>query len=217
MLNNSRDRALYEKAKGMFEGATPTISYLREEANIVNNNGVYQFTFNEQTGVTRPTERKLSIKDAFLANMIWLFTLVEAKTKPGSGVLMTYPNPVEIAKAGTSSADELEAIYNGTLKAQVDQDLIFDGIDTRRFRVVSATQLNAINDKEQQDYAAGGLLVEPNLVLNGSRKNIFTLQLPAFDSSVTPNMAATLATHNIRVVLVFGGYYIPGGAGLLKK
>ena len=210
---NTRNRALYEKALGLFPNTLPTISYLREEVDLVNNNGVYKFTFNEQAGV-KPTERKLSIKDAFVANELGIFLLVEHKDKPGSGVLMTYPNALELAKAGTSSAEDTEALYNGWLRAQVDQSVLFEAIDTRRFRRVGDTQLSAINDKDEQHYAHGMLQIEPNIVLVGSRRNELTLQLPQFN--VTPNIAATNATHKVKAVIICSGYYIPGGAALAK-
>lgn len=214
-MNNSRDRALYETAKAKFPGATPTLSFLREEVVLTNNNGTYNFTFNEQYGIPKPTERKLSIKDAFISNVAWLFLLVEHKDKPGSGVLMTYPNPVDLARGGTNSAEDTEALYNGNLKIQIDQSVIYDAIDTRRFRRVGNTQLNAINDKDEQEYQHGGLMLEPNIILVGSRKNQVTLNLPRFNSAM--NIAATAANMEVKAVLVLGGYYIPGGAGLVKE
>jgi hypothetical protein len=162
----------------------------------------------------KATERKLSIKDAFVANTAWLGLVVEHKDKIGSGVIMTYPNPVELAKGGTNSADDTEALYNGQLRIQVDQNVIYDAIDTRRFRRVGNTQLNAINDKDEQEYSHGGLMLEPNIVLVGSRKNEITLQLPRFE--VAPNIAATAANMQVKAVLILSGYYIPGGAGLVK-
>ncbi|QIX59707.1 hypothetical protein HER32_00255 [Hymenobacter sp. BT18] len=222
MNGPSRDRALYEKAKQMSKNATPTMGFLREEIVLANNNNTYRFGFNEQRSGIRGSEKMLSIKDSFIANRLQLGILVERKTKPGTGVIMTFPNPVVVATAGTTSATDLEVIFNGQLKAQIDQEVLMDGFSTRRFRFVPSTQqqtgaANANNIAlSEQRFGDGQVEVEPNIILVGTKRNEFTITLPQFDPSVTPNIAATDAAFDVRLVLELSGFHIPGGAALTK-
>jgi hypothetical protein len=217
-LSSSRDRTLYEKVQSMTpKGSVPTMATLREERVLVNNNGTYTFDFNEQKSGIRPTEALLSIKDAFVANAMSLSILVERKAKPGTGVLYHYPNPHEVVKAGTVNWTDLEAIYNGQLKAQIDQQVMMDKFPTRRFRyapqntgIVSGGDVGVL-----QSSAVDGLVpAEPNLILRGTKKNIFTLTVPTFESGQTTAIAATDPAFDVRVVLELNGFIIPGGANL---
>ncbi|MDO7873679.1 hypothetical protein Q5H93_02960 [Hymenobacter sp. ASUV-10] len=215
---STRDRALYDKVLKMApQGTIPTLATLREEAVLVNNNGVYTFEFNEQRAGVRKTETLLSIKDAFVANRIGLKLLVERKTKPGSGVLLAFPCQHALVQAGAVSAQDLEAFFNGTLKVQIDQQVMMDRFSTRRFRHVPQTPgivvAEAFTGPSQSSADDGMVNVEPNLVLRGTKKNTFTLSVPTFDG-VAAAWAAVDAAFDVRVVLLLDGFIIPGGAGL---
>lgn len=218
----SRDRALYEKAQKMTPaGTTPTMGYLRQEVVLQNNQTNYRFDFNPQTSQPRPTERPLSIKDAFIANQMRLGILVERKTKPGSGVVYPFPNAQQIEKAVAAAAiggtvEDLECVFNAALKVQFDQEVLVDAMNTNRFRAVPTTAAAAGSSTMNEAHWRNGLVdVEPNFIISGTRRNEFTLTLPAFQ--VTPSIAATDAAFDVRVVLELYGFHIPGGAGLAKK
>lgn len=216
---SSRDRALYDKVLKMApKGTIPTLATLREERVLVNNNGTYVFEFNEQRANVRATENLLSIKDAFVANSMSLGILVERKTKPGTGVLLHYPSQHMLLQAGATSPIDLEAVFNGFLKAQIDQQVMMDKFSTRRFRYVPQNAGIAVAENiagTVQSSPVDGLVnVEPNLILRGTKKNIFTLTIPTFDAGATTSIAAIDAAFDVRVVLELNGFIIPGGAGL---
>src|SRR5689334_17283453 len=131
---NSRE--LLQRANEKFPGGSATLSFLRQQVELKNNQTTLLFDFDgNQPGVS--TERKLSSKDGFFAHSLGLYLLIEDSAKPGSGVLQSYPNyQTIIRKAGilVANASDLEALYNGQMKAQIDQTVVFDGLDTRRFR-----------------------------------------------------------------------------------
>ncbi|GAA4366849.1 hypothetical protein GCM10023185_38270 [Hymenobacter saemangeumensis] len=218
--NNGRDRALYEKVLKMApKGSVPTLATLREERVLVNNNGTYTFEFNEQRAGQRPTETLLSLKDMFVANSIALGILVERKTKPGTGVVHRYPSMHVVAQAGATNATDLESIFNGHLKAQIDQQVMMDKFSTRRFRhVPQGSGINTdagITGAIQSSPNDGLVMLEPNLILRGTKKNTFTLTIPTFE--VAAAIAATDAAFDVRVVLELNGFIIPGGAGLTQQ
>ena len=221
--NAGRDRALYEKVKKMApQGVTPMMATLREQIVLANNNTTYKFTFNEQRGGSRRTDILLSIKDSFYANGLSLGILVERKNRPGSGVITYYPDPFLNGNTGADAAD-LECVYNGQLKAQIDRDVLLDKFSTRRFRRVpqrvsgqasqnsgGATQYYGVPG--EQHTSDGVVYLEPNLVLRGTKSNEFTVTLPQFD--VTPSLVSSDPAYEISLVMEVHGFLIPGGAGL---
>ena len=220
--SGSRDRALYEKVLKMSpKGVVPTLATLREERVLVNNNGTYVFEFNEQKANARQTETLLSIKDAFVANTMSLGILVERKTKPGSGLLLHFPCMQELNKAGNVNWLDMEVIYNGVLKAQIDQQVMMDKFSTRRFRYAPQNaglliDNNVIGGAIQSSASDGLVNAEPNLILRGTKKNTFTLTIPTFDASAAAAIAATDPAFDVRVVLELNGFIIPGGANLAQ-
>jgi len=225
--NQTRDRSLYEKVLKLCpKGVIPTMGTLREQIALANNNTTYNFTFNEQKAGGRRTDILLSIKDSFYVNAMSLGIIVERKSKPGSGVVYRYPETyVTVFGAGTN-AEDLEAVYNGLFKAQIDRDVLMDKMSTSRFRAVprrlagEASFTNAAQNKvnylthAESDYRDGLVQIEPNLVLRGTKQNQFTLTLPQFDAA--PSWQATDPAYEIAVVLEAHGFLIPGGAGLAQ-
>lgn len=220
--SGSRDRALYEKVLKMTpKGSVPTLATLREEKVLVNNNGTYVFEYNDQKANARPTESLLSIKDAFVANTMALGIIVERRAKPGTGILLHYPSQQEALKGGQVNWLDLECVYNGQLKVQIDQQVMMDKFSTRRFRHVPQNAGIMIDSGVyggaiQSSPADGLVYAEPNLILRGTKKNTFTLTIPTFDGGQTTAIAATDPAFDVRVVLELNGFIIPGGANLAQ-
>jgi hypothetical protein len=221
---SGRDRALYEKVLKLApKGVIPMMATLREQAVLANNNTTYKFSFNEQKATPKRTEILLSIKDSFYVNSLSLGILVERKTKPGSGVVTYFPDAYTIAIGGNANYTDLESVYNGTLKAQIDRDVLMEKISTSRFRhVPQRTSSEAsfsggvtYGSQAQHEQNYGLVHIEPNIVLRGTKNNEFTLTLPQFD--VTPNIASSDPAFEVSVVLQAQGFLIPGGAGLVNN
>lgn len=213
----TRDRLILDKIKADPRFATkptPTLSYLRVEVPITNDTETLVFLpAKNDNGSPRKTERLLSVQDSFWSTEIGLFLLTEETAKPGTGVLFSYPNPVELLKSANAPADvvasHFNTIYNGRLEARMEQSVIFENMDTARFYHVPQTQLSAISDTDQFIPGQGFQETEPQLIIDGQQKTQITVTIPTFSGR---KMAATKSGWENRLVLYVRGYLIPGSA-----
>lgn len=226
MRNNPQTaQALREKielAKRWFPNGAPRPGVLRQEIAVSNTTNQYVFDFNENVA-GGATESKLAITDAFFVTHIGFHLLVEDQRKPGSGQLLTYPNEAALAAAygitlpnAVPAADDLESFYAGRLALKVDDQIEFDRWSMRAHRFVGEVQQSAINARNAQTYFDGLVAIEPNPVLNGARRNQFTLSVPNYNG-VAPTWAATDANIKVKAALSLHGLHVPGGANLYKK
>lgn len=171
-------------------------SYLRMEVPLVA--GVTNYTFdilvNENTNPQYVTQNKLNLQDAFVLSQLGFFLGVPATsaTNEAAFPLLTYPNQVSFTAANDVAA---QAIYNGQMQLTVNQRTIITAWDLNRHYQVNQTQQlvaraasTPFQNIDQVNLDTDGFsVVEPNVVLVGSKKNILQVVLPAGLASVEPN------------------------------
>lgn len=223
-IAGNRDRNFYETIKAQFGSLLPTMSALRQEIPLKNNKSGYTFDFKDNRD-SSPTERLLSVTDAFAANKLRVAIGIRQKSRAGAVRLVTYPSLAALALAfNNSSADapsnaakqaalDLEAIYNGSMTVQIDKTTIFDGLNTARSRFVPQSQAGPLSEANEWRYDHGQIGIEPNLVLSGARSNQITVDVPTFNG-----MAIEPDNSDFELLLVaeLSGYRVQGGSGLVK-
>ena len=218
-ISEEKRRSVFNVLKGEYVGKRIQPSYLRQEVVLKNNQSNYEFNFAELVAAAlNATERRLRRTDAFKVLGMSLQLLIEETLKPGKGVLITYPNPFQVNQVTSApsasipgvavvSPKDLNAVYNGTISASVNNDTQFEYIETRQFLTVPSTQENSINDYTETDIAAGMISLEPHLLLNGKNTNKFVLTIPTWN-------AIAIQSHkpdwDIKAVLLLDGFHIPG-------
>lgn len=193
---SERERSLFETLKSRFPNNVVSRSYLRQDIALADNRDSYSASFLAENGLGDLPQRRLSRADLFVAFMMGIFLIREAKAKPGSGVLLTYPNPVVFATVGTAGAD-LEAIYNGLIKLEINNSIPFDAYPSRHFRHVPETQQRAaftLQNAAGNENVAGApvvagsnqhpddgvALLPQNVYLFGENTNKMTLTIPTY-------------------------------------
>lgn len=176
------------KAQLVLADVKLTQSTLRFEQQLVI--GRTQYTFGVLTSDlgsnnSQPTntEVRLRQQDSFITSNV-AFRLGEpTSAADATYVDCTYPSPVIFAAAGEAAA--LEVLYKGQIKLTVNGDVIIPTLHTGRFRFVPVTQkaTAAANQNgiayDAIDNATDGVMInEPNLVLIGSKGNIFETSYP---------------------------------------
>jgi hypothetical protein len=194
MDNNNSE--LLAKVEAKYGKGVATKSFLRQEAILKNNQNSYSFDF-DANKPSQASERRLAVQDAFFANKIGLFLLKETDTTIGSGVPRTFADPdVFTAVAGFTLA-HLETIYNGSVKAEIGKQTVFEALPTIQFRKVP-TEFQEGN---------GVLDIEPALILYGNEKNRLTLTIPVFSGIQIENPTAGI---NHKVAIILFGFLVTG-------
>ena len=222
----TRNRKWYEQLKSRFGDKLPTLSYLRQEIPLRNNQSGYVFDFKGNSGSATLTEKKLSITDAFGANQMQIALMLRQKSRPSTGLILSYPSLANIAPGFANSTAEnpstaakqavrdLEAVFNGDVEVRVDKNTIFDGLDTRRFRSVPSTQQGALAETNESRYGDGLVSIEPQLIMDGARSNSVSVNVPTFNGmSIEPDNS----DFELVLVCILSGFKIQGGAELKNK
>lgn len=225
--SGTRNRAWLEEVRRKFPNSQPSLGSLRQERVLKNNQSTYVFDFKtpDPTGHST-TEMLLAVTDSFGANTLMLGLVVRNRNKPSANVLLSYPNLEVIAPAfNNSTADtpstpaktagtDIETLYNGSLILQIGSGTIFDGLDTRRFRHVPATQQGVFASKAQSDYLDGAVAIEPQIFLVGTEANKLTVTIPTFNSmSIEPDNA----DYELVLCVVASGFRVQGGSDLARR
>lgn len=220
----SNNRQWYEIVKAKYPQFQPSLGCLRQERVLKNNQSQYVFDFKsaDPSGNSR-TEQLLAVTDSFGANTIMLGIIARQKSRPSAHVLMTYPSQEIISGAFQgSTADnptapaiqavkDLETIYNGVCGLQIATNSIFDGLDTRRFRYVPATQQGVFASKSQARYLDGAVAIEPKLFIDGTQASKLTVTVPTFDGmAIQPDNA----DFELVLVLIASGFRVQGASDL---
>jgi len=223
----TRNRAWLEEVRRKFPNSQPSLGSLRQERVLKNNQSTYLFDFKtpDPTGHST-TEMLLAVTDSFGANTLMLGLVVRNKNKPSANVLLSYPNLEVIAPAfNNSTADtpsaaakaaggDIETLYNGSLILQIGAGTIFDGLDTRRFRHVPATQQGVFASKAQSDYLDGAVAIEPQIFLVGTEANKLTVTIPTFNGmAIEPDNA----DYELVLTVVASGFRVQGGSDLARR
>lgn len=121
-------------------------SFLRFETLLTTQNTI-SFNVKENTGTTLPTEKRLSLNDAFIITHMALFVKKVASATPtavqhANADLFPYRNPAVFD--GTNDAN-LDGIYNSTLSLAVNQVKHIPGMNTFSFKRVPDAQKGNIN------------------------------------------------------------------------
>lgn len=189
MFNN--EAVLKGKIEERYGKGSARRSFLRQEQVIKNAKGKYEFDFNGNvTG--KSTERKLNQQDVFFAHSIGLFLLREEVAKIGSGVLRTHVDPADFVAATGFVPAHLELLYNASLKAEINNETIFEALETTNFRKVPVQYMPQMGVEH----------LDPALVLNGRKKNLFTLNAETFAGIQWESV--TTGTDNKVVAMLFG-------------
>lgn len=179
------------------QSAVLSQSYLRFEHTLSTTKTSYDFgVLNNQTigGSSQfPTENRLNLQDAFYIAEIMVYIGKASSTTDASYKLHSYPNSVTFATGAAS----LFTLYNGILSLTVNNRQIVPTSDLTKFLQVPQTQLTgAANSPIDQFDGAWATVVEPNLVLIGSKNSLFNITIPS---------AFTTLDANTRVIILCRG------------
>ena len=217
----SRKQAIFNEKASLYakQGVITTPGYLRLE---ITAPGTAVSTINWNTlatsGIVLNTERRLKLADTFTI-CDYSFYLGKTET-PGESLsaeaaqaretLHTFPNPQIFG----TSADELEAIYNGYISLRVDTTTFLDSIPVKQFYRVGTSQQGVgssatDNNPVQRDewglsmYGKNELL--PTIELNGQSNIEWALTLPTATQ-------LTAETGGVNLVLILTGFLNQGAA-----
>jgi hypothetical protein len=179
------------------QSAVLSQSYLRFENTLSTTKTSYDFgVLNNQTiggNAQFPTENRLNLQDAFYIAEIFVYIGKAASTTDSAYKLSSYPNSVTFATGATS----LYTLYNGVLSLTVNNRQIVPTSDLTKFLQIPQTQLTgAANSPVDQFDGQFSTVVEPNLVLIGSKNSLFNITIPS---------AFTTLDANTRVIILCRG------------
>ena len=162
-------------------------SYLRFESTLTTTKTSYDFgVLNNQTvaGSSQlATEQRLNLQDAFYISELMIYIAKPSSATDSSYKLNTYPNTVVFSGAGVAAA--LFTLYNGVLSLTVNNRQIVPASDLTKFLQVPQTQATgAANSPTDQFDGSWANVVEPNLVLIGSKNSLFNITIPSAFAAV---------------------------------
>lgn len=195
-LNSSvNSRLVFENARQQMldAGVDPTNAVLtqgdlRLEQQLLITRNQYQFAVldnnNGASGTFFNTEIRLTMQDAFVVSAMGFFLAKPSSNTDTTWIPHTYPSPAVFSTAGVALSTQ--TIYNSYLKIEVNNKVVLPKLAMRRFymvpqsqQVTAGTNQNGIA-LDQIDLSSDGfMVVEPNVVLIGSKGTIITLNLPA--------------------------------------
>lgn len=162
-------------------------SFLRLEQPLVVNKTSFRFPILVNDGAVRNTEKRLNLQDAFYMSTLNIY-LCKAPSATSSAMLLdTYPNPVIFATSGEAVA--LETFYNGVWSLNVNNTVIVPGFDLMSFRQARQTQLTGADDSPIDQFdGTDNVIIQPNPIFSGQRKNYFQIDLPDAVAVVDANV-----------------------------
>lgn len=201
-------RLVFENAKSFIQSqgfdvsqAVLTQSYVRSEVAMSATASNYRMpiVINDQTnGAAFSTERRVNLQDIHVVSSMAILLATPSSATAVNFPLFTYPS-----LSGFTSAQytALQALYNGSLNIQVNNQNILPAWDIYRHYFVPQTQAQVgitaqtvfpIDQNDGSDF--GFVPVEPNLLLNGAANIVANITLPGAISTVVSNS---------RIVLLF--------------
>jgi hypothetical protein len=212
-MNTHGGRLVYNNAVKLFERAgirtsvaVLTQSYLRFEIALSTTQTQYQFDtlVNENLNTNFVTQQKLNLQDAFLASSIGFYIGDAASNSISETVvpLYTYPDPTVFS--GANVATSLQTIYSASMSLTVNQRTIVPSWDLYKhcFQPITQTGYDptGVTDgilRNSVDFSQNGYYVaEPNIILNGAKKNVLTVNL---------SQSLTAVKANSRIVCIMQG------------
>ena len=206
------------KRAGMNPGsAVLSQSYLRMEALISTSATTYKFDVTTQDNVNTNfvTQQKLNLQDAFVVSQVGYFLFVPSAVGATDTLPTAYPTVGSVQGTAAiftaAQAQAALAAYNGFMQLTVNQRTIITAWDLLRHYRAPTTQQNATTTAvatgsptapyhstfDAFDGSTDGFYpCEPNIVINGGKKNDLTITLP---------VAISAAPATARLVLLFRG------------
>lgn len=194
------------------------ISKLRKEVTLLNGVGTYRFDI-KATDITNAYEKTLDRNDVFIPSRIGLFVALQSNEKPSTQILHSYipvagENP-SVHEVGFINNDA-EAIYNGYMRWQIGNGVLFSGYPTERFRKVPQQQgafvLNssdkAVNEQIKSEWSidCATELMIPRIIVAGTRDHNITVNFNGEGLSF-----ACTEGYTPKLVLYMDGFLIKGG------
>lgn len=180
-------------------------SYLRFETFLSTTKTSYDFgVLNNQTpnGIAQaPTENRLALQDAFYISELMVYIASASSATDSAYKLYTYPSPQVFGAS-------LYTLYNGQLSLTVNNRQIVPSSDLIKYLQIPQTQLNESIEPYTVDQFDGSFanVIEPNLVLIGSKNSLINITLPsALTGMVSPFtkvviLARGILAQNVTVV-----------------
>lgn len=210
--------AMMVKKAGMNPAnAVMSQSFLRLEVPISSTATTYKFDVltSENNNGQINTQQKLNLQDAFVVSQIGMFLGCPTSATDTNFQILTYPT---IGKIDGTAGNFLAAtalttigVYNGQMQLTVNQRTILTAWDLSRHYRVPSTQQNSVVSPTAATVVPtapfhpsyDGLDLsndafypcEPNVVINGGKKNDLTIVLPG--ALTSPSFA--------RIILIFRG------------
>lgn len=224
--NNLSARYAYDQAKALFLKAfaqgfkgTPeqlrtvvesfklSQSEIRLEVPLSTGSTSFSFGVNLQqaatgnTGAPFNTEIRLPLQDSICVNEMFLYVGKPASSSDTAWQLRSYGNPVDFS-AGAATALNTTFFSHGKLEIKVNNDVLVPYRGLSNFFYKPETQQTAAlaagsPDDQFRGAEDGGVTVEPNIVLIGSKNNIITINLPTALATVDANSRAVLILRGI--------------------
>lgn len=183
-------------------------SFLRFENTLSTTKTSYDFgVLNNQTisgQAQTPTEQRLNLQDAFYISELMIYIAKASSTTDAAFKLSTYPSPTVFTTSGAAAA--LYTLYNGVLSLTVNNRQIVPAQDMQRFLETPQTQATgAANSPIDQFDGSFSTVVEPNLVLIGSKNSLFNITIPSAFAALDANtrvviLARGVLAQNVTVV-----------------
>lgn len=173
-------------------------SYLRFENTLSTTKTSYDFGVLNNQSVNgqqqTPTESRLALQDAFYISEIAIYIAKTASATDSAFKLSSYPNSVTFPTGATS----LYTLYNGQLTLTVNNRQIVPTSDLTKFLQIPQTQLTgATNSPIDQFDGSWGSVVEPNLVLIGSKNSLFNITIPSAFATLDANTRVVILVRGI--------------------
>lgn len=203
-MTNRDGRLVFANAKNTLiraginpSSAVLTQSYLRFEINLSTTVTRYQFDtlVNENLNTNFVTQQKLNLQDAFICSSIGFYIGLAASSAATETVvpLYSYADPTIFTTA--NAATSLQTVYSGQMSLSVDQRVYVPSWDLYKHYYVPTTQtgnnptgVTAATLRNSVDFSQNGMFpVEPNIVLNGAKKNNLTVNLAASLTAIQAN------------------------------
>lgn len=197
MATQLGSRLVYQNAKqlitraGLNTGAAVlSQSYIRSELSMSTSKTLYQFPIliNDTTSGSSAafsTENRLNLQDAFIVSQIAFFAAKPSSSTDTTYQLCTYPNTTIFSGANTASS--LFSFYNAKASLVVNNRQIVPSWAMYKHYSVPQTQDGASTIDQQDGNESGFSIVEPNVVLVGSKNNVLQVELPSALAAVEAN------------------------------
>lgn len=182
------------------QAAVLSQSYLRFENTLSTTKTSYDFgVLNNQSisGSTQyPTEQRLNLQDAFYIAEIMVYIGKASSATDSSYKLSTYPSSTVFTTTGAAAA--LYTLYNGVLSLTINNRQIVPASDLIKFLQTPQTQATgATNSPIDQFDGAWANVVEPNLVLIGSKNSLFNITIPSAFAALDSNTRVVILVRGI--------------------